>query len=297
MWIKIKDKAYSGRRTYWNNCRRRYVCCTKFALWSDEAIDFSVNIHKILAVEAYKSSVNLAAERGTFAIYDYERENNPFINRLFAEEPMLKDSMKKYGRRNIALLTIAPTGSVSILTQTTSGIEPVFLTAYKRRKKVNPNDKNSNATYVDDSGDSWEEYNVLHPKFLTWAGINGYDTDEIKYNYTQEQLNDLVEKSPYHKATSNDIDWVNKVKMQGAIQKWVDHSISVTVNIPEHVDEALVDNVLRTAWESGCKGITIYREGSRSGVLVSETKKKGDKCEVFNETNAPYAPERLMQAY
>ncbi|MGD9493929.1 MAG: adenosylcobalamin-dependent ribonucleoside-diphosphate reductase [Bacteroidales bacterium] len=295
LWMKIKEKALQGRRTGIGiTAEGDMLAALNMRYGSDDAIDFSVNIHKTLAVEAYKSSVNLAAERGPFQVFDFEREkNNPFINRLFNEEPQLKESMKQFGRRNIALLTIAPTGSVSILTQTTSGIEPVFLTAYKRRKKVNPNDKNSNATFIDESGDSWEEFNVFHPKFLTWAGVNGYDVDEVKYHYSEEQLNDLIAKSPYHKATSNDVDWISKVKMQGAIQKWVDHSISVTVNVPEHVDESMIDMVLRTAWESGCKGVTVYREGSRSGVLVADNKKKEEICSQFTETSAPARPVRL----
>ncbi|MPM23031.1 hypothetical protein SDC9_69493 [bioreactor metagenome] len=295
LWMKIKEKAMQGRRTGIGiTAEGDMLAALNLRYGSDEAIDFSVNIHKTLAVEAYKSSVNLAAERGPFQVFDFDREkNNPFINRLFSEEPALKESMKKFGRRNIALLTIAPTGSVSILTQTTSGIEPVFLTAYKRRKKVNPNDKNTNATFIDESGDSWEEYNVFHPKFVTWLELNGYNVDEVKYHYTEEQLNEVIEKSPYYKATSNDVDWISKVKMQGAIQKWVDHSISVTVNVPSHVDESLIDTVLRTAWESGCKGVTVYREGSRSGVLVADSKKKEEIGSEFTETSAPVRPVKL----
>lgn len=295
LWLKIKDKAVQGRRTGIGiTAEGDMLAGLNLRYGSDEAIDFSVNIHKNLAVEAYKASCNLAAERGPFKVFDFEKEkNHPFINRLFEAEPALKESMKKFGRRNIALLTIAPTGSVSILTQTTSGIEPVFLTAYKRRKKVNPNDKNTNATFIDDSGDSWEEYNVFHPKFVTWLELNNYNVDDVKYHYTEEQLNEVIAKSPYYKATSNDVDWISKVKMQGAIQKWVDHSISVTVNVPENVDEALIDNVLRTAWESGCKGVTVYREGSRSGVLVAESKKKEESGPHFAETEAPVRPARI----
>lgn len=293
LWQKIKDKAIQGRRTGIGiTAEGDMLAALGLRYGSDEAIDFSVNLHKNLAIEAYRSSVNLAAERGAFPVYDYSREErNPFINRLFNEDNTLKEAMKKHGRRNIALLTIAPTGSVSILTQTTSGIEPVFLTAYKRRKKVNPNDVNTNATYVDESGDSWEEYTVIHPKFVTWLKTNGYNLEEVK-KYDEEQLNELISKSPYYKATSNDVDWVSKVKMQGAIQKWVDHSISVTVNLPSHVDENLVDKVLSTAWESGCKGITIYRDGSRSGVLVSESSSKENNS-TFGETCAPVRPKKI----
>ena len=293
LWQKIKDKAIKGRRTGIGiTAEGDMLAALGLRYGSDEAIDFSVNLHKNLAIESYRSSVNLAAERGAFPIYEYSREErNPFINRLFNEDNTLKEAMKKHGRRNIALLTIAPTGSVSILTQTTSGIEPVFLTAYKRRKKVNPNDVNTNATFVDESGDSWEEYTVIHPKFVTWLKTNGYNLEEVK-KYDEEQLNELISKSPYYKATSNDVDWVSKVKMQGAIQKWVDHSISVTVNLPAHVDEDMVDKVLTTAWESGCKGITIYRDGSRSGVLVSESSKKEDD-NTFAETCAPVRPKKI----
>jgi ribonucleoside-diphosphate reductase alpha chain len=295
LWLKIKEKALHGRRTGIGiTAEGDMLAGLGLRYGSDEGIDFSVNIHKILAVEAYKGSVNLAAERGAFEVYDYEREkNNPFINRLFEADSSLQENMKKYGRRNIALLTIAPTGSVSILTQTTSGIEPVFLPTYKRRKKVNPNDQNTTVTFVDEIGDSWEEFTVFHPRFVTWLTNNGYDANEVRYKYTQEQLNELVEKSPYHKATSNDVDWVSKVKMQGAIQKWVDHSISVTVNVPEQVDESMIDMVYRTAWESGCKGVTVYRDGSRSGVLVSGNKVEEKPEDDFTETSAPVRPQRL----
>lgn len=295
LWQKIREKAIQGRRTGIGiTAEGDMLAALGLRYGSDDAIDFSVEIHKTLAIEAYKSSVNLAAERGPFQVYDFEREkNNPFIQRLFTADPQLEESMKKYGRRNIALLTIAPTGSVSILTQTTSGIEPVFLASYKRRKKVNPNDKNSKVTFVDETGDSWEEFNVFHPRFITWLETNGYNAEEVKYHYTEEQLNALIEKSPYYKATSNDVDWISKVKMQGAIQKWVDHSISVTVNLPESVDEALVDQVYRTAWESGCKGVTVYRDGSRSGVLISDSKKEEVHRDNFSETRAPERPVRL----
>ena len=218
----------------------------------------------------------MAKERGAFEIYDAEREkNNPFINRLKEADPELYEEMKKYGRRNIACLTIAPTGTTSLMTQTTSGIEPVFMPVYKRRRKVNPNDANVHVDFVDETGDTFEEYVVFHHKFLTWMKINGYDPDK---RYTQEEIDELVEKSPYYKATSNDVDWLMKVKMQGRIQKWVDHSISVTINLPNNVSEDLVNQLYVEAWRSGCKGCTVYRDGSRAGVLIS-TKKKDKKEE------------------
>jgi ribonucleoside-diphosphate reductase alpha chain len=230
----------------------------------------------------------MAAERGPFTVYDAKREaNNPFINRLFEADPSLKELMLKNGRRNIALLTIAPTGSVSLMTQTTSGIEPVFMVSYKRRRKVNPNDKNIRVDFVDEVGDHWEEYNVFHHKFEDWLTLNGYDVQDVK-RMKQEDLDQIIAKSPYDKATANDVDWVAKVTMQGAVQKWVDHSISVTVNIPNDVTEELVGDIYRTAWESGCKGVTVYRDGSRSGVLVSDNKK--EKENEFKETNAPKRP-------
>ena len=236
----------------------------------------------------------LAEERGAFPIYDSEREkNNPFINRIKENAPNVYEKMQKNGRRNIAMLTIAPTGSVSICTQTTSGIEPAFMVAYKRRRKVNPNDQSVNISFVDEVGDSWEEYNVLHPKFETWLESHGYNIEDIK-QYSEKELAKLVEDSPYHKATSKDIDWISKVKMQGAIQKWVDHSISVTVNIPEETPEELVSDIYMKAWESGCKGMTIYRDGSRSGVLVSSSKKnKEEDISEFKETQAPKRPRTL----
>ena len=259
---------------------------------TDIATDFSVEVHKMLATEAYRSSVIMAKERGGFPLYDIEREkNNPFIVRLKEAAPDVYQDMVKYGRRNIALLTIAPTGSVSICTQTTSGIEPVFMISYKRRRKVNPNDKNVKVSFVDEIGDAWEEYNVFHPKFLKWLKINNYDVDEVKL-FNEAQLDAVVSKSPYYQATSNDIDWVSKVKMQGAVQKWVDHSISVTVNVPKDTTEDLVSRIYQTAWETGCKGITIYRDGSRAGVLISHSDAKEDVWE-FKETKAPVRPKKL----
>ncbi|MCX7697214.1 MAG: adenosylcobalamin-dependent ribonucleoside-diphosphate reductase [Bacteroidales bacterium] len=295
LWLKIKDKAIQGRRTGIGvTAEGDMLAALGLRYGSDAAIAFSEKVHKTLAVEAYRSSIMLAAERGPFPIFDFEREkNNPFLNRLFDADPSLKEVMQKYGRRNISLLTIAPTGSVSILTQTTSGIEPVFLPVYTRRRKVNPNDKNVRITFTDEVGDHWEEYLVFHPKFLTWLQVNNYDVEKIKQNFSPELIKELIEKSPYHQATAADVDWVAKVKMQGVIQKWVDHSISVTINLPEHVSEELVDTLYRTAWESGCKGVTVYREGSRSGVLVSSSKKQED---AFIETKAPKRPKKLEAA-
>jgi ribonucleoside-diphosphate reductase alpha chain len=239
---------------------------------TEEATAFSEQVHKTIALEAYRSSVNMAKERGAFAVYDAEREkNNPFINRIKEADPALYEEMVKYGRRNIACLTIAPTGTTSLMTQTTSGIEPVFMPVYKRRRKVNPNDPEVHVDFVDETGDAFEEYIVYHHKFLTWMQVNGYDTTK---KYTQEEIDALVEKSPYYKATSNDVDWLNKVRMQGRIQKWVDHSISVTINLPNNVDEELVNNLYAEAWRCGCKGCTVYRDGSRSGVLISTKSKK-----------------------
>ncbi len=290
MWEKIREKTLQGRRTGIGiTAEGDMLAALGLRYGTDEATDFSVEVHKLLATEVYRSSVTLAAERGKFPVFDYEKEkNNPFIQRIGSVDPTILEEMKKHGRRNIALLTIAPTGSVSICTQTSSGIEPVFMPAYKRRRKVNPNDKDVKITFVDDTGDSWEEYNVFHPKFLTWLEINGHNPTAVK-DYPDEELQKLVRKSPYFKATSNDIDWVSKVKMQGAVQKWVDHSISVTVNLPSDVTEGLVSQVYETAWESGCKGMTIYRDGSRSGVLVSNNKKE----EEFKETTAPQRPKKL----
>lgn len=291
LWVKIKDKAIQGRRTGIGiTGEGDMLAALDLQYGSDEAIDFSEEVHKTLAINVYKSSVRLAIDRGAFPIFDFEKEkNNPFINRLFAIDPELEEEMKKHGRRNISMLTIAPTGSVSILTQTTSGIEPVFSIFYKRRRKVNPNDKTVKISFVDELGDAWEEYNVFHPKFLTWLEAKGYSVNEIISNFSDEKINELILLSPYNHATSSDVDWVAKVKMQGRIQKFVDHSISVTINLPENVEEDLIDTLYRTAWESGCKGVTVYREGSRSGVLVSNN---GDKNE-FGETHAPKRPKKL----
>ncbi|MEY1639069.1 adenosylcobalamin-dependent ribonucleoside-diphosphate reductase [Tenuifilum osseticum] len=275
LWLKIRRKTIEGRRTGIGiTAEGDMLAALNLRYGSDDAIDFAVEVHKSLAVEAYRSSVYTAKERGAFPIFNAQREkDNPFINRIKAEDEELYKEMTTYGRRNIALLTIAPTGTTSLMTQTTSGIEPVFMPYYKRRRKVNPNDKNVKVSFVDKVGDSWEEFNVFHHKFLVWMEVNGYNPEEVK-NYTDEQLSELVQKSPYYKATSNDVDWLSKVRMQGMIQKWVDHSISVTVNLPEDITEEMVAKVYQTAWESGCKGCTVYREGSRDGVLVTNKKEK-----------------------
>ena len=281
LWKKIKDKTSQGRRTgVGTTAEGDMIAAMGLTYGTEEATKFSVEVHKTLALAAYRSSVMLASERGAFPVFDYKREvNNPFMNRLKEADPELYDLMVKYGRRNIACLTIAPTGTTSILTQTTSGIEPVFLPVYKRRRKVNANDKEVRVDFVDESGDAFEEYVVYHPKFITWMNINGI---EVKDNYTQEQIDEIVAKSPYYKATSNDVDWLNKVKMQGAVQKWVDHSISVTINLPNDVSEDMVNKLYVEAWKSGCKGCTVYRDGSRSGVLISlksEKKKTTENAE------------------
>ncbi|MDO5587383.1 MAG: adenosylcobalamin-dependent ribonucleoside-diphosphate reductase [Bacteroidales bacterium] len=268
LWKKIKDKTSQGRRTgVGTTAEGDMIAAMGLTYGTEEATKFSVDVHKTLALAAYRSSVMLASERGAFPVFDYKREtSNPFMNRLKEADSELYDLMLKYGRRNIACLTIAPTGTTSILTQTTSGIEPVFLPVYKRRRKVNANDKEVRVDFVDESGDAFEEYVVYHPKFITWMNIKGI---EVKDNYTQEQIDEIVAKSPYYKATSNDVDWLNKVKMQGAVQKWVDHSISVTINLPNDVSEDMVNKLYVEAWKSGCKGCTVYRDGSRSGVLIS----------------------------
>lgn len=281
LWKKIKDKTSLGRRTgVGTTAEGDMIAAMGLTYGTEEATKFSVEVHKTLALAAYRSSVMLASERGAFPVFDYKREvNNPFMNRLKEADSELYDLMLKYGRRNIACLTIAPTGTTSILTQTTSGIEPVFLPVYKRRRKVNANDKEVRVDFVDESGDAFEEYVVYHPKFITWMNINGI---EVKDNYTQEQIDEIVAKSPYYKATSNDVDWLNKVKMQGAVQKWVDHSISVTINLPNDVSEDMVNKLYVEAWKSGCKGCTVYRDGSRSGVLISlksEKKKTTENAE------------------
>jgi ribonucleoside-diphosphate reductase alpha chain len=280
LWENIRIKAEEGRRTGIGiTAEGDMLAALGLRYGSDDAIDFSVEVQKTLAIEAYRSSIEVAKERGPFALYDAHLEkDNPFIKRLKTEDEQMYHDMVKYGRRNIALLTIAPTGTTSLMTQTTSGIEPVFLPVYKRRRKVNPNDTNINITFTDEVGDKWEEFNVFHHKFLTWLEVNGYNADEVK-NYSDEKLQEIVACSPYYKATSNDVDWMNKVRMQGEVQKWVDHSISVTINLPSHVSEELVGQLYVTAWQSGCKGVTVYRDGSRSGVLVNNKGKEKEETE------------------
>ena len=281
LWEKIKRKTAQGRRTGVGiTAEGDMIAAMGLRYGTQEATDMAVNVQRTLALAAYRSSVTMAAERGAFEVFDAGREaNNPFILRIKEADPALYDDMVRFGRRNIACLTIAPTGTTSLMTQTTSGIEPVFLPVYKRRRKVNPNDPQVHVDYEDETGDCFEEYIVYHHKFLTWMQVNGYDVNK---RYTQAEIDDLVSKSPYYKATANDVDWLMKVRMQGAIQKWVDHSISVTVNLPSDVDEALVDRLYKEAWKSGCKGCTIYRDGSRSGVLVStqKTDKKSKEAEA-----------------
>ena len=289
LWKKIKAKTSKGRRTgVGTTGEGDMLAAMGLRYGTTEATDFSENVHRALALAAYRSSVNMARERGAFEIYDSEREkNNPYINRLREADASLYDDMVKFGRRNIACLTIAPTGTTSLMTRTTSGIEPVFLPVYKRRRKVNPNDTDVRVDYVDDSGDAFEEYIVYHPKFIDWMKTAGI---EVKDDYTQEELDEIVARSPYFKATSNDIDWLEKVKMQGRVQKWVDHSISVTINLPADVSEELVNNLYVEAWRSGCKGCTVYRDGSRSGVLVSIEKKNEKTADI-----APHVAKRPIE--
>ncbi len=280
LWENIKRKANEGRRTGIGiTAEGDMLAALGLRYGSEIATDFSEEIHKTTALEAYRSSVYLAKDRGQFAIYSAEREkNNPMINRIKNADPVLYEKMVKYGRRNIALLTIAPTGTTSLMTQTTSGIEPVFMPVYKRRRKVNPGDKDVRVDFTDESGDTWEEYIVFHHKFRTWMEANGHETNR---EYSQEELNELVKISPYYKATSNDVDWLAKVRMQGRIQKWVDHSISVTINLPADAKEELVADLFFEAWKTGCKGVTVYRDGSRSGVLISNDDKEKKKSSSF----------------
>ncbi|HSP40756.1 MAG TPA: adenosylcobalamin-dependent ribonucleoside-diphosphate reductase [Gillisia sp.] len=293
LWLEIRKKAYEGRRTGIGiTAEGDMLAALGISYGSEKGIEFSVKVHKMLAIEAYRASVYAAKERGPFSVYDSEKEkNNPFIQRLKQEDEKLYFEMLEYGRRNIALLTIAPTGTTSLMTQTTSGIEPVFLPVYKRRRKVNPNDKEARIDFVDETGDSWEEYVVFHHRFKQWMEVNGFEIDK---NYTQKELDKLVKKSPYHKATSNDIDWMSKVTMQGAVQKWVDHSISVTVNLPNEATEELVGQLYLKACEVGCKGVTVYRDGSRSGVLISNEEKKEETATTL--ANFPTKRPQTLQA-
>ena len=296
LWQKIKTKSIQGRRTGVGiTAEGDMLAALGLKYGTKEATEFSTDVHKKFALSAYRASVEMAKDRGAFPIYDSIREEkNPMINRIKDADPALYNDMIKFGRRNIALLTIAPTGTTSLMTQTSSGIEPVFMVSYKRRRKVNPNDKKVKVDFVDEVGDSWEEFHVFHHKFVTWLEVNGYDADEVS-KMEEEELNKIIAKSPYHGATANDVDWVEKVRLQGAVQKWIDHSISVTVNVPNDVPEDMVSQIYLTGWESGCKGITVYRDGSRSGVLISNDK-KSEKEEIINqflETNAPKRPEKL----
>ena len=289
LWQKIKEMALKGRRTGLGiTAEGDMLAALGLRYGSNKALDFATKVHQTLAVEAYRESVNMARVRGAFTVFNAEKEkNNPMINRLKEADASLYEAMVKYGRRNIAMLTIAPTGTTSLMSQTTSGIEPVFRPVYKRRRKINPSDRDIKATtFTDEQGQLFEEYNVFHHKFVDWLRINGYDVSSLD-TISDEELDKLVAASPYHKATANDIDWVAKVKMQGAIQKWVDHSISVTVNLPNNISEEVVADVYRTAWESGCKGITVYRDGCRAGVLVDKKSKKAEpkKCEEATGEN------------
>lgn len=294
LWMKIKQKTIQGRRSGLGiTGLGDMLAALNIRYGSEQSLEFCEKVQKTLAIEAYSGSVILAKERGPFPIYDYDLEkNNTFLCRLFEAAPNLESEIKKYGRRNIALLTIAPTGSVSICTQTTSGIEPVFQISYTRRRKVNPNDKNVKVSFVDDVGDAWEEYRVFHHKFVKWAQTKGYTKEQLD-QMSDSELQQLIEMSPYYGATSADVDWVMKVRLQGIMQKWVDHSISVTINLPENASEDLVATLYQTAWESGCKGVTVYREGSRQGVLISDKAKTKDQNNIFQETHAPERPKRL----
>ena len=289
LWKKIKDMALRGRRTGLGiTAEGDMLAALGLRYGSDEAIDFAVSVHRTLAVEAYRASVKMAEERGAFPIYDAAREaSNPMIQRIKEVDPELYEQMVKHGRRNIAMLTIAPTGTTSLMSQTTSGIEPVFRPVYKRRRKINPSDRGKKADFIDEMGEKFEEYYVYHHQFVKWLESNGYDTSKLQ-TISDDELAKWLEASPYHGATANDIDWVAKVRMQGAIQKWVDHSISVTVNLPNDVSEQLVADVYRTAWECGCKGVTVYRDGCRSGVLI-DTKKKDEakKCSEPSQLKRP----------
>lgn len=293
LWKNIKKKCIEGRRTGVGvTAEGDMLAALNIQYGSEESIKTCEKVHKTLALEAYRSSVDMAHARGAFPIYDSEREkNNPMIQRIKHADPLLYEDMMKWGRRNIALLTVAPTGSVSLMTQTSSGIEPVFMPAYKRRRKVNPNDKNVTVSFIDEVGDSWEEYQVFHHKVIVWLQVNGYDVEKVKL-MSDDDLNKVLEKSPFYKASANDVDWVSKVKLQGAVQKWVDHSISVTVNVPNEATEELVGQIYQTGWESGCKGITVYRDGSRSGVLVSNEKKQEKNSDIQDDIIESRAPKR-----
>ncbi len=287
LWEKIMRKSTMGRRTGVGiTAEGDMLAALGLRYGTEEATEFAEKVQRTLALAAYRSSVEMAKERGAFEIFDWKREQkNPFILRIKEADPELYADMKKYGRRNIACLTIAPTGTVSLMTQTTSGLEPVFMPVYKRRRKVNRDDENANITFVDENGDAFEEFIVFHHKFVEWMIVNGIDPAQ---KFTSEQVDELVARSPYYKATAQDVDWVNKVKMQGAMQKWVDHSISVTINLPNDVSEDLVNQLYVEAWKSGCKGCTVYRDGSRDGVLIdAKSDKKTEKKDGKEPTLAP----------
>lgn len=292
LWEHIRKKAEEGRRTGIGITAEGDMLSALGIQYGSEAGNaFSVRVHKTIAIEAYRASVYTAKERGAFPIYNADREkNNPFIQRLKEADNKLYYEMLEYGRRNVALLTIAPTGSTSLMTQTSSGIEPVFMPVYKRRRKVNPNDKNVHVDFVDEVGDSWEEYLVFHHRFKQWMDVNGIDSSQ---SYSQKELDDLVKRSPYHNATSNDVDWLSKIHMQGAVQKWIDHSISVTINLPKNATEELVGKLYLEAWEAGCKGVTVYREGSRSGVLISNEEKKDIEGKIL--TSFPIKRPQILE--
>ena len=298
LWEKIKTKTSQGRRTgVGTTAEGDMLAALGYRYGTEEATDFSEKVHKAVALAAYGSSVTMAKERGAFSVYDATREeNNPYIQRLREADPAMYKEMVKYGRRNIACLTIAPTGTTSIMTQTTSGVEPVFMPVYTRRRKVNPNDKNVRVDFIDENGDSWEEYVVFHHKFVTWMEANNYSTTK---HYTKEEVDEIVAKSPYYKATANDVDWLKKVQMQGRIQKWVDHSISVTINLPADATEELVGKLYEEAWRCGCKGVTVYRDGSRAGVLVAvndkKEEKKDEKKDEKKETCFCYEGEHVVR--
>lgn len=294
LWEKIREKCIQGRRTGIGiTAEGDMLAALGMRYGSEESLDFSENVHKTLALEVYRGSMELAKDRGTFELFDWELEkDNPFLERLGESDPQLLKDIKKHGRRNIALLTIAPTGTTSLMTQTTSGIEPVFMVSYKRRKKINPNDKNTRTDFVDDLGDHWQEFFVFHHQFANWLQLNGFDLKEVE-KMEEEKLAEIIANSPYAGSTAQDVDWINKVQLQGRVQKWVDHSISVTVNVPKETTEEKVNEIYRTGWESGCKGITIYRDGSRSGVLVENKKEEKEEGQGIAEHKAPARPEVL----
>jgi len=291
LWLKIQEKCIQGRRTGIGiTGEGDMLAALGITYGAEESISFTEKVHKSLALSVYNGSVSLAKDRGSFPIFDWKKEvENPFIQRLAEADPQLIKDMKEHGRRNIASLTIAPTGTTSMMTQTSSGIEPVFMVSYKRRKKINPNDQNTRTDFVDQVGDHWQEFAVFHHKFADWLKVKGLDVNEVRL-WNDEDLNKLIEESPYYKATANDVDWVNKVHLQGRVQQWIDHSISVTVNIPNETTEEMVASIYETGWESGCKGITVYRDGSRSGVLISDTP---ETKEVVAENKAPVRPKSL----